>query len=87
MSKIIKFINDNKLDFTSEDSGLNSNCTVLSGYALHLDMSYDELVLELIPEDLSIEALIELERVFDYAKVHYYGRYWTSEDAKQRYIF
>lgn len=86
-NKIIKFIKDNKLDFESTGSGLNSNCTILSGYALHLDLSFEDLCDELAETPLSRNATEELERVFDYAKDHDYGEYWTSKDAKERYVF
>jgi len=87
MTEIIKFIKDNKLDFTSEGSGLNSNCTILSGYALHLELTFFELCDELAEMTLSDEAWNELERVFDYAEDNNYGAYWSTKDAKERYIF
>jgi hypothetical protein len=87
MTKIKQFIVDNDLDFESTDSGLNANCVVLAGYALHLGM--DDFEEELLPEvsDFSDEALEELERVFDYARVNNYGAWWSRSVAKKMYTF
>lgn len=85
MSKIKKFIKDNKLDFSKEGSALNSNCTILAGYALHLGLQLHDVDPgeDIIPDD----AWDEFERVFGYAEDNDYGAYWTSKDAKERYIF
>lgn len=87
MNKIQKFISDNSLNFIGTGSGLNSNCTIISGYALHLDLSFEDLCDELAETPLSFDATEELERVFNYAEANNYGAYWTSADAKERYIF
>ena len=50
MTKIEKFIVDNDLDFESTDSGLNANCVVLAGYALHLGI--DDFETELLPKNI-----------------------------------
>lgn len=86
MSDIKKFIKDNKLDFSSAGSALNSNCTILAGYALHLGLELGEVdpEEEIIPD---ADAWSEFERVFNYAEANGYGAYWTSKDAKERYIF
>lgn len=87
MTKIEKFIVDNDLDFESTDSGLNANCVVLAGYALHLGI--DDFETELLPEveGLNNDALLELERVFNYARVNNYGAWWESPMAKRMYTF
>ncbi len=87
MTKIEQFIVDNDLDFESTDSGLNANCVVLAGYALHLGL--EDFETELLPEveDFNNDALIELERVHDYAAVNNYGAWWTSPMAKRMYKF
>ena len=87
MTKIEQFIVDNDLDFESTDSGLNANCVVLAGYALHLNM--DDFEGELLPEveDFSNDALIELDRVHDYARANNYGAWWDTKLAKKMYKF
>ena len=87
MTKIEKFIVDNDLDFESTDSGLNANCVVLAGYALHLGI--DDFETELLPEveGLNNDALLELERVFNYARVNNYGAWWGFPIAKRMYTF
>lgn len=87
-NRIIKFIKDNDLDFSSTDSGLNSNCVILSGYALHLDIdNIDELAKELKGLGLSWETYVELDRVYSFAKANNYGKYWESDLAKKTYKF
>ena len=87
MTKIEQFIVDNDLDFEGTDSGLNANCAVLAGYALHIGLEdfEDELLPEL--EDFSTEALSELQRVHAYARVNSYGAWWDTKYAKKMYKF
>ena len=87
MTKIEQFIVDNDLDFESTDSGLNANCVVLAGYALHIGLEdfEDELLPELV--HVSVDALEELERVFNYASANNYGAWWDTKHAKKMYKF
>ena len=91
--KIKKFIEDNNLDFTSEGSGLNSNCVILAGYGLYLGIeSYSELsdILDTIDPDQELipaSADTELNRVFDYANKNMYGNWWKNEEAHTIYKF
>jgi hypothetical protein len=86
MNKIQKFIDDNRLGFSSEGSGLNSNCTVISGYALHIGLElFDDLYNEM--PIMTNDGYEELQRVFEYAKDNNYEKYWTTPDAKGRWIF
>ena len=87
MSKIIKFIEDNNLDFSSTGSGLNSNCVILAGYSLHLELDWFELCDELAEMTLSNDAWEELERVQEYAYVNSYENFWTTKEAKKMYKF
>lgn len=87
MNKIEKFIKDNDLSFDSEGSGLNSNCTILSGFALHLGLPLDELSDLLRNSVIPPTAWDEFERVYNYAEANNYGVYWSGADAKDRYIF
>jgi hypothetical protein len=85
MNKIEKFIKENNLDFTGSGSDLNSNCCVISGYALYLELSFNELRGQM--EGMASENWDELRRVFDYAEGANYGEFWTKEEAKSQYVF
>ena len=86
VNKIQKFIKANGLDFTGSGSELNGNCVSLAGYALHLDLTYAELV-KLMTKIQVEHVNYELERVFDYAYDHNYGAWWSTDDAKDQYKF
>jgi hypothetical protein len=87
IEKLKRFIVDNDLQFT--EGRRNSDCTIISGFALHLGET------DITHIDVAIEATLvepadyydELERVFDFAKFKNYGAWWSSEDAKKQYIF
>ena len=86
MNGIEKFIEDNELDFTGSDSGLNSNCTIISGYSLFFGiLNYDELI-RYMPT-IPFNAEEELKRVFKFAKDNNYGNWWTDEKAHEMYKF
>ena len=93
MNKIQQFIVDNKIDLSDTGSGLNGNCVILAGFALHLNGDADNFrqVVKDIEEGseftLSSEAYNELERVFDYAYGNNYFKFWSTPEAKERYIF
>lgn len=91
-NKIIEFIEKNKLNLNDSGSGLNSTCTILAGYCLYLGVEdVDDLLVKLadwldekeIDEDIFDK---EFKRVFNYAKEHDYGKFWTSEEAKNMYV-
>lgn len=85
MSKIQTFIEKNHLDLEGCDSSLNSAFCILSGYALYLELTLDELKAEMLVEQQPEH--IELERVFEFAKNHYYGKWWASKEAHEQYEF
>ena len=88
-----KFIEDNKLDFSGRGSELNGNCTTLAGFICYvLDKDLDNYLsshgYEIISElDISTDAAVELERVFEYAYNNYYEEFWKTPAAKKEYIF
>ena len=88
LNKIQKFIEENGLDFSGSGSDLNSNCVTLSGYALHRGLSFEDLKILMTPEQRSnLDAITELERVFNFAESHNYGEWWKSDEAKAEYKF
>lgn len=88
MSKIQKFIEENELDFSGSGSDLNGNCVSLAGYALHRGLSFEDLKILMTPEQRSnLDAITELERVFNFAESHNYGDWWKTPEAKEQYKF
>ena len=85
MSKIQTFIEKNHLNFEGGDSNLNSAFCILSGYALYLELTLEELKEEMTEEQQREHP--ELERVFEYAEDHHYGNWWTSKEAHEQYEF
>ncbi len=92
MKKLVKFIKENKLKFNGEESALNSDCTIISGFADHCGITNSgdikSAVISALGEDgLSIEAAKEINRVFDFAYTYNYGNWWKNRDAKRLYKF
>ena len=85
MSKIQTFIEKNHLDLEGCDSSLNSAFCILSGYALYLGLTLEELKEEMTEEQQREHP--ELERVFEFAEDHCYGKWWTYEGAHTQYEF
>lgn len=86
--KLIKFIIDNKLNFNGSGSALNGMCTVISGYALHIEASVGDIkeaIAETFPKATSYQK--ELERVYKVAEDRGYGTYWSTTEAKEMYKF
>jgi len=88
MKKLEKFIKDNNLLFDSIDSGLNSDCTILAGYADYIKADVNDVISSIkkvLPEVNKFEE--EMERVFEYAQKNNYGEFWKKPEAKKMYIF
>jgi hypothetical protein len=94
IEKLQKFIIDNNLSFNSDDSTLNSECCIISGFALHIGLrefylledAIDSLADEnedFVPYDYETE----LRTVFYFAKTHNYGTWWSTPYAKEQYKF
>lgn len=88
---LIKFIKDNGLIFDDTDSGLNGNCTIISGFADYLGVSSPRTIKTAInnvfPELETRSYSIELTRVFDFAYRYNYGLWWKRGEAKKMYKF
>lgn len=91
--KLVDFIKDNGLTFMGTDSGLNSDCVLLSGFALYIgERDIDVLVAAVYaarsnPVKTVVGFEFELERVFKYAELNDYGLWWNGEDAEIMYVF
>lgn len=84
--KIEQFIKDNNLDLSLTGSGLNSVCTILSGYALYLKLEltdFSNILEKLYPGYDSRE----FDRVFHFAKRNHYEKFWMTPKAKKMYKF
>jgi hypothetical protein len=85
---IKKFIEDNDLDFTGSGSELNGNCVILAGFALYKGFDENELVDTVIAEEKhTMDALVELRRVFKFAKKNNYSKAWETEAYKNKYVY
>lgn len=87
-AQIINFIEKNNLDFSGSGSELNSVCTTISGYALHIGIDNSNALINIIHSYFPYGKFQEeLERVFKFAKGANYGKWWLSPDAKKMYKF
>ena len=86
-----EFIENNKLDFSGVGSDLNGNCVILAGYLCYLlderDLTSGDGDDAIIQLKLSADATKELDRVFAYAYISSYERWWRSDEAKAQYKF
>ena len=88
-SKLKKFIQDNGLTF--EEGQRNRDSVIISGYALYLGVQdpgiIENLLEEEYPDVADGELFDEIERVFAYAKLKNYEKFWYREEAKTMYKF
>ena len=88
-----KFIEDNNLDFSGSGSELNGNCVTLAGficYVLDSDPKLNTIAngIDIIEElDINADAAVELERVFNFAWINSYEKFWKTPAAKAQYTF
>lgn len=90
--KIVKFIKENNLDLRAiAGSDLNSACTILAGYALHLGIDEVDTLNEYVEEALDCSTSYyydkEMNKVFEYAYNNNYGAWWKTPQAKKMYKF
>lgn len=92
-SKIKQFIDENGLNFVGQGSELNSDCTVISGYADYVGASEDD-VIDAIKEsladvDVTLKPKVkkDLSKVFKFARTYSYGKWWNTAEAKGQYTF
>lgn len=89
--KIHAFIKDNNINLnTLSVSALNSDFTILSGYALYIGIDcYEDLqtILEVYISKKERKVYDSLQKVFSYAKYHDYEEFWRTKEAKKIYKF
>ena len=82
--KLEKFITDNDLKFDDDGSGLNSECCIISGYALFIGIVDISFVSEAITNTCSADQYLEeLVKVFDYASDNSYDKWWEHPQIGQ----
>lgn len=84
IKQLEKFIKDNKLEFNG-GSGGDSNILALTGYACHIEATLEDCHKAVNTKDTTIND--EIERVYNYAFIHNYKKFWVTEDAKKQYKF
>ena len=92
MDRLKKFIVDNGLTFTGTGSGLNGNCTIISGYTDFLGGFTAEDIIKAVQaatggSEVSAPAALEIKRVYDFAFTYNYGNWWKLPEAKRLYKF
>ena len=86
--KLLDFINNNDLDFSGTGSDLNSNCCVLAGYSLWLEISKSQINTFLSDHEVNYLGMrTEFTKVYYHAKVNKYGDFWETEEARNSYTF
>ena len=85
IEQLEKFIKENSLEFT--EGRRNSDLVVLCGYGLYIGADLAD-VWNSIPLGIDTdydELETELERVFEYAHAHNYGKWWENEANRKAY--
>lgn len=86
--KLIKFIEDNKIDFTRGNGVFNANCVTVCGFACYLEFDSHYVFQEIwVKESWTNESIYELERIFNYVYNNNYGDWWNHPEAKKMYKF
>ena len=79
-TKILEnFIINNNLKF--REGSRNTDSTILSGFALHNNINDTALIITIIKQVLPDASNFEdeFQRVFSYAKVNDYGKWWENK--------
>jgi hypothetical protein len=85
------FIKDNNINLDTSDSALNGACVILSGFALYKEINSSDDLIKIIEKILpEIDVAVykkELSRVFHYADMNNYGKFWETKQAQKEYKF
>jgi len=91
MDVLEKFIRDNDLLFSSTGSELNSDCTIISGFALYQNKDKDDILAAIKAANggtaPNYTVKEELNRVFKFAKTYHYGAWWHSNEEEARLMY
>lgn len=87
-----RFIKDNGINLDGSGSGLNGNCVILAGFICHVLDKYDDPTttdVNYIVDNLTLsdDARKELKKVFSYAYVNSYEKFWEDDSIKEEFTF
>ena len=82
MSILKKFIDNNDLVIGS--GSRNTPLTALCGFALYKNLTLKDVKKALNTDDVNTNK--EAERVFNYAKLKHYHKWWEIEENRKRYV-
>ena len=86
--KIVKFIKNNNLTF--EEGSRNTDSVLLSGYCLYLKLDLEDIddICDIIRYTCEFNDIFsdEFERVFKYAKLNHYHKWWEIEENRKMYV-
>ena len=84
------FIKNNNLNFEDTGSALNSNCTILAGYACYIQVTDFNILktalLNTQPSILEHEVFPSLLGTFNFALENNYGKWWENPENFKKYI-
>ena len=89
-NKLVKFIKDNHLNFEGTGgSDLNSDCVIISGFALHCGASESDIKRAIweAKGNKKRNFIDELERVYEFAERNSYGDNWNTSEYRRMYKF
>lgn len=82
MNILKKFIDDNDLEIGP--GSRNTPLTVLCGFALYKLLTLEDVKEALNTDDVNTNK--EAERVFNYAKLNHYHKWWEIEGNRKMYV-
>lgn len=83
--RLLKFVEDNKIDLSEEGSAENANHCVLAGYALYIGFSSALEVSEVL--QLNTDSDKRFWVVFNFAKSKHYETPWFKGEYKSQYVY
>ena len=84
IEKLKKFITENNLEFNS-GSGGDVNILALCGYACYIEASQEDVIYVANTNDTDTDD--EIKRVFAYASMHNYFKFWETDKARKQWVF
>lgn len=93
-NKIVEFTKNNNLEFESEDSNLNGNCTILAGFCCYLNEKHDinlneNDIIDIVEEEQTTthDFSSEFKKCYNFASSHSYENFWNTKEAHKMYKF
>ena len=83
LGQLIKFIDENDLDFPS--GGRNANLVALIGYGLYIGADVQDCKTAIPEGELTEDVAKELERLYTYCESRNYSKWWENESNRNTY--